>query len=75
MIAVCSVSSRPSVQKGPKGAQHWARDVYHLADDGSSTTLCGRSREDWLTIGTIERLDVHCCVLCRRKATEKDNGL
>ena len=72
MIAVCSAKPRPSVQKGDKGAQWWARDVYHLAAPqgplGVLKTLCGRDRADWLTIGDIETLDDNCCTRCAAKS-------
>jgi hypothetical protein len=65
MRPVCSNKPRPSVHKGPKGSQHWLRDVHHIAD--GPKTLCGRDASDWLTIDATvadSLASPHCCVRC-----------
>lgn len=67
-VAVCS--NKPRSHAGPNGkrsASWWSRDVYHLARSGI-TTLCGRDRSEWLTIGFIDKLDGNCCVRCAAKS-------
>lgn len=66
MIAVCTNKRRPSVQKGSKGSQWWARDPYHI-QGAPGTTLCGLDSRDWLVIGELVP-DADCCRRCAKKA-------
>lgn len=65
LTAVCSAKPRASVHKTGKGHQHWKREVYHIAHSGI-TTLCGRDRSEWLTIGPIQQITADCCARCAR---------
>lgn len=73
LTLVCSARPRPSVQKGAKGHQWWARDVFHVESE-KGRTLCGINSSDWLTIesrspqATID--DHHCCNRCCSKIQE-----
>ncbi len=71
---ICSNRPRPSVQKGAKGHQHWARDVFHAAGDAGKT-MCGANADGWLTI--LDRhpddalSDPHFCLRCAAKINAK----
>jgi hypothetical protein len=70
LVAVCSSSSRPSVQRTGKGNQWWRREVYHLAGiDGK--TVCGRDCRDWLSF-KIAGTDSNCCVRCATSINGKE---
>lgn len=71
MILVCSNRPRPSTRTGGKGNHWWARDVFHVSNDGR-VTLCGRDCTEWLVISeqgnareVAGRTD--CCAPCSRK--------
>lgn len=74
MIAVCSPRPRPSVQRGAKGSQWWARDVYHL-QAAPGLTFCGRDSTDWLTIGVLPEITADCCKKCAKGASATILGL
>lgn len=64
---VCSNKPRPSVQKGPKGNQHWRRDVHHARHSGKLFTLCHIEASDWLVIDSPFRADdPNLCKHCAR---------
>lgn len=67
--AVCSHKRHASVQRGAKGSQWWARDVYHITG-AAGKTLCGLNCSEWLTIGKIA-IDSNCCKRCSRMRGEK----
>jgi hypothetical protein len=66
---VCTANSRPSVHsnRSPKGAQWWARDIYHIqAKAAPGKTLCGRNSSEYLRLTGAEfDVDGNCCVRCR----------
>jgi len=70
MIAVCSNKPRPTGPNKKRTKGWWAHDVYHLAHSGI-TTMCGRDRSEWLTIGPIETLDYNCCARCAAVAQQR----
>lgn len=64
---VCSAKPRPSVQKGPKGNQHWRRDVHHARNSGKKFTLCYVETRGWLVIDSVFRADdPNLCKHCAR---------
>jgi hypothetical protein len=66
LIAVCSAKPHTVHQRaGQKLTDPWKRDVYHIAHSGI-TTLCGRDRSGWLTIGPIQQITPDCCTRCAR---------
>lgn len=74
---VCSNRPKPSVQKGCKGNQHWARDVFHAAGDAGKT-LCGIPSADWLTLEPRTEAeaidDRHLCHRCALKLNMRANA-
>jgi len=71
LIAVCSAKRHTPVHKTGKGHWHWRRDVYHIAQSGI-TTLCGRDRSEWLTIGPIPEITGDCCSRCAKLALDRN---
>ena len=78
--AMCSNKPRPSVHNNhSKGHQFWARDVHHIVNTPSMTTLCSRDASEWLPMewGVAEAADDrNCCQQCAaaircREAMEK----
>lgn len=71
MKIVCSNRPRPSTTTSGKGNHWWAREVFHVSNDGR-VTLCGRDCTDWLVIREQANAQEvaarsECCAPCSRK--------